>query len=89
MKYLVFYIVLVNIIAFFLYGIDKRKAIKHKWRISEHTLLLFSVLGGGIGSLIGMSVFHHKTKTIKFRIMVPILTLLSIAVIYLIFKYLV
>ena len=87
MKYLIIYIVFINVVAFCLYGIDKRKAIKHKWRISENTLLLFSILGGGLGSLLGMSVFHHKTHKLKFRLLVPIFTLFSIGILYYFFVY--
>lgn len=53
---------LTSIIAFILYGIDKGKAIKRKWRIKEATLLAFGFFGAGIGGLLGMKVFHHKTK---------------------------
>ncbi len=67
---------LVNLIAFILYGVDKYKAKKQLWRIPEATLLLFSVLGGGMGSLLGMTAFRHKTKHTKFLVTVPILFLL-------------
>jgi uncharacterized membrane protein YsdA (DUF1294 family) len=59
-------------------GIDKYKAIKNNYRISENTLLLISILGGGIGSLLGMILFHHKTKKLKFQILVPISILINI-----------
>lgn len=61
-----------NLVAFLLYGIDKYKAKKQLWRIPESTLLLFSFVGGGLGSLLGMMCFRHKTKHIKFRIIVPL-----------------
>ena len=51
-----------NIIAFFLMGIDKYKAKKHKWRIPEATLFISSIAGGSIGALLGMYTFRHKTK---------------------------
>lgn len=70
------YSLLINFIAFILYGIDKRKAQKGCWRISEATLLLFAVLGGALGSLLGMNIFHHKTKHLKFCILVPLFFLL-------------
>ena len=63
---MIYYIITINIISFILYGIDKYYAIKKKRRISEYHLLVFSVLGGGIGSIIGMITFHHKTLKIKF-----------------------
>ena len=75
------YYLAVNTAAFLLYGWDKRKAIRHQYRISEKALLLMSFLGGGIGSLAGMHVFHHKTSKRKFRILVPLWTILHIALI--------
>ena len=68
-----------NFIVFLVYGIDKRKAIKDKWRIPEKTLLLLALFLGGTGALIGMGVFHHKTKHKAFTIGVPLLTLLNFA----------
>ncbi len=64
----IIYYVLVNIGAFALMGIDKKKAEKDKWRIKEHTLLVSSLIGGFIGYYIGMHHFHHKTKKMKFHI---------------------
>lgn len=57
-----FYLAAINIFAFFAYGIDKRRAVKGKWRISEKTLLASSLLGGFAGAFLGMKVFSHKTK---------------------------
>lgn len=62
------YIVIINIISFIMYYIDKRLAIKHKYRIPEKVLILFSIFGGSLGSLLSMSLFHHKTKHLKFLI---------------------
>ena len=77
-KILILYLVIINIVTFFLFGIDKRRAIKNKWRISEAMLLISSLIGGVIGGLFGMSVFHHKTKKIKFRILMPLTLMLHI-----------
>lgn len=85
--YLFGYLSVINIIAFVLYGIDKRKAKHHAWRITEKTLILCSVLGGGIGSLLGMMVFHHKTKHMKFRICVPLFTMIWIGILVCIYLY--
>ena len=63
---MIYYLIIINLISFILYGIDKYKAIKNKYRISEYSLLVFSFFGGSIGSLIGMKVFHHKTKKLSF-----------------------
>ena len=77
--WLVRWLVLINIAAFCFFGIDKRKARRGHWRMSENTLLLSAVLGGSLGALAGMRVFHHKTRHRKFTITVPILLVLQIA----------
>ena len=69
--FLVFY-VLINMLTFTLYVIDKRKAEKNKWRIKENTLIFFTLALGGIGALLGMRLAKHKTKHMKFRIAVAI-----------------
>ena len=66
MNYLKYYLIIINIIAFFAYGIDKRFAIKKKWRISEQTLIGLGFIGGALGAIIGMYVWHHKTKKVLF-----------------------
>ena len=82
------YLIIINIINFILFGIDKRKAKKNKWRIPESTLLGLSFLGGALGALIGMRFFRHKTKKKKFTIGMPILLLINIAtIIYGLFNY--
>ena len=62
MKYYAIFLCIVSLVAFVMYGIDKRKAQKHRWRIPEATLLLTGFLGGAAGALLGMHVFHHKSK---------------------------
>lgn len=62
------YLICLNILTFFLYLVDKRLAIKKKWRISEYSLLVLGIFGGGIGALLGMKIWHHKTQKIKFWI---------------------
>ena len=83
MKY--FYIALAvwNLLVFGLYGLDKYKAKHDKWRIKERTLLLCALFLGGLGALLGMRVFHHKTKHRLFTIGVPLCLLLNIAALYL------
>ena len=73
------YLAVINIAAFILYGIDKQKARNHQWRISEACLICVAVLGGSVGALLGMFVFRHKTKHIKFLIGVPLILILQIA----------
>ena len=69
----------INAITFVVYGIDKYKAKKAKWRISEATLLLLAVLGGSIGAWMGMRVWHHKTMHKKFKYGIPVILLIQIA----------
>lgn len=72
-----------NLLTFIIYGIDKFKAKKAKWRIPESTLLLLAVVGGSIGAWLGLQVWRHKTQHKKFYIGIPmILTLQVIATIY-------
>ena len=56
------YVIIMNLIGFFLMGIDKRKAVKHAFRIPESTLFIVALIGGSLGSLLGMYVFRHKTR---------------------------
>ena len=74
-----FWVLFINLIAFLLFLIDKYKARKNLWRIPEATLLLFPALGGGIGALLGMYLVRHKTKHLKFLILVPLFFLLYTA----------
>ena len=70
---LVYYLIIINVLAFLLYGLDKSFAVKRKWRIPEATLILVAVIGGAPGAFLGMLIFHHKTKKKKFRVTIPIL----------------
>ena len=65
------YLAAINIVTFFLYGIDKMKAKKSMWRIPESTLLWCAAAGGSLGAMLGMKVWHHKTLHKKFTIGVP------------------
>lgn len=73
------YLLAINAVTFIVYGIDKYKAKKAKWRISEATLLLLAVLGGSIGAWMGMKVWHHKTMHKKFKYGIPAILLIQIA----------
>lgn len=78
------YLLAINVLAFLLYGIDKRRSIKQQYRISEKTLLLVAFLGGGVGAWLGMKHYRHKTQYLKFTILVPlsiVTTIFLIAVI--------
>lgn len=78
MKALQIYLIAVNIIAFIIMGIDKYKAQRHKWRISETSIFVVGLIGGGLGVLFGMGFFHHKTKHLKFTLGIPIEVILNI-----------
>ena len=70
---LIYYLMVINIVTFLVYGIDKIKAKQGSWRISEATLLIFAVIGGSIGAMLGMKVWHHKTMHKKFKYGLPLI----------------
>ena len=78
-QYSMYYLLAINIVSFFLYGIDKYKAKKNKWRISEATLLMIAVIGGSIGAWVGKRLWHHKTMHKKFKYGIPLIIILQIA----------
>lgn len=82
------YLLLVNLCAFFVMGIDKRRAKKDRWRISEKTLFLPVILGGGLGGICGMKLFHHKTRHWYFRFGFPAIFLIESALLlFLLWKF--
>lgn len=78
-KIVLIYLVAINVMTFFAYGIDKYKAKHDRWRISEAALLLLAALGGSIGAWMGMHAWHHKTQHKKFRYGVPLICLAQTA----------
>ena len=76
---LLFYLAAINIIAFFLYGIDKWKARHDKWRVTEARLITISLLGGSVGAYLGMKTWRHKTQHPKFRYGLPLILFLHLA----------
>lgn len=70
------YLICINILSFCLFGMDKRKAIRNAYRIPEKTLFRVTALGGSLGALLGMHLFHHKTRHTAFRIGIPALCIL-------------
>ncbi|MBQ4559479.1 MAG: DUF1294 domain-containing protein [Tyzzerella sp.] len=80
MEVLIIYGTLVNVIAFFLYGIDKWKARKDLRRIPERVLLEIAVIGGSVGAYVGMHLFRHKTRKVKFSVGVPIIFFIQIGI---------
>ena len=81
-KYFLIYIFIINTLSFILMYIDKRRAIKNKWRVSENTLMLISILGGSIGSILGMYKFRHKTKHLKFKLGNPAILIIQLTIIF-------
>ena len=84
---LIIYLVIINLAAFFIFGIDKRRAIKNRWRIAESTLFLLALIGGSIGAEAGMYVFHHKTRHLRFVIGIPLIFILQVLIVFFIWKY--
>ncbi len=79
MKAFWIYLLLINALTFMIYGLDKRRAVKTRRRISERSLIALAVIGGSPGALAAMSIFRHKTRHKKFTLGVPIILLLQLA----------
>lgn len=79
-KIAIAYAIIANIVGLSVMGIDKRRAICHKWRISEKTLFLVSILGGSIGTWAGMYLFRHKTKHWYFVVGMPMILAIQIVI---------
>lgn len=75
------YLVAINMVTFFSYGIDKWKATRLKWRISEAALIRMAVLGGSVGAWLGMKTWHHKTLHAKFKYGLPLILIAQIAIV--------
>ena len=84
--YIVGSLIIINLITFLFYGIDKLKAKKGKWRISETTLLLLAIIGGSIGAWLGIKKWHHKTLHKKFKYGIPLIIFAQIVVAIYMFK---
>ncbi len=67
-----------NLVVFAMYGYDKKCAIKNKRRISEKQLIIMGFCFGGIGAFLGMQIFRHKTKHLKFKVLIPIFMIVQI-----------
>ena len=85
MRYLMYYLIIINIAAWLMYGLHKWKAKSGAWRIPERTLLLTALLGGSAGALAGMLLFHHKTRKPKFTVGVPVMLAAHCVILWLIF----
>ncbi len=83
------YLVVINIVTFVLYGIDKWKAKRSKWRIEESVLLWWAAAGGSLGALLGMKAWHHKTLHKKFTWGLPAILIAQVAIVGAIIYYMV
>ena len=81
-KNIIIYLVIINLLGFYMMWSDKRKAKKGAWRIPEQTLFVVTALGGGIGTISGMYIFRHKTKKLKFTIGLPVILILEILLLW-------
>ncbi|MEG1002068.1 MAG: DUF1294 domain-containing protein [Clostridium sp.] len=79
------YLLVINIVGFISMFIDKEKAKRHKWRIPENTLMFIALIGGSIGSILGMEVFRHKTKHMKFKLGLPVILIVQIILYFMVF----
>lgn len=78
--FLIVYMIIINFVGFLIMGIDKRRAKVKAWRIQEKTLFFIAIIGGSIGSILGMQVFRHKTKHKKFTIGMPCILIIQIII---------
>ena len=74
----IIYLVIINFLGFIIMGIDKLKAKRGSRRIPENTLFMFTILGGGVGTILGMYIFRHKTKKKKFTVGMPIILIIEV-----------
>ncbi len=79
--WLVIYLVVVNLLGFAMMGIDKARARKRAWRIPEAHLMIVALIGGSVGSILGMWMFRHKTKHWYFAYGLPVILILQIAIV--------
>lgn len=75
------YLAGMNVVTFLLYGLDKWKSKRAKWRIPEATLIWMAVLGGSVGALLGIRLWHHKTLHAKFRYGVPAILIAQVLIV--------
>lgn len=81
-KIVIGYLVLISIAGYLIMGIDKMKAVRKEWRIPERTLFAIALLGGGVGSFLGMFTFRHKTRHMKFVILFSVCAAVDVFLIY-------
>lgn len=83
------YFAVMNVVTFLLYGVDKWKAKRDRWRVSEAALIWMAVFGGSVGAWLGMKAWHHKTQHKKFKYGLPLILMAQIALVVLGWYYLI
>ena len=79
-RYIMIVLLMINVVTFLVFGVDKWKAVREKWRIPEKTLLLLVAVGGSVGALAGMFVFHHKIRNPLFYLGIPMFLMIQIGI---------
>lgn len=86
MDVILIYLVIINVVTFLTFGLDKLKAKADAWRIPEKTLLGLAVIGGSVGGILGMRTFRHKTRHKQFSVGLPVILVLQIVVVVLLLR---
>lgn len=79
--YIHLYLIIINIITFALYGLDKWRAMTRQWRIREKQLIGLALIGGAVGAMIGMTIFHHKTRKWYFKLGIPAILVIQVTLV--------
>ena len=85
--YFLTYLVLINIIAVVVTAVDKYRAVRHKWRVSEAALIVISALGGGVAMYASMLLFRHKTRKLKFMLGIPLIVIIELIAVLRVMNY--
>ena len=81
-KWLLIYLLIINLITFVLFAVDKWKAIHTRWRIRTITLMSLALAGGTVGGLLAMYIFRHKTKTASFMVGLPVILMVQVVILW-------
>lgn len=77
-EFIILYLVFINVLSFVIFAVDKNRAKKNLWRISEAILLFLAFIGGALGAFLSMLIFRHKTQKLKFTLLVPLFLIIHI-----------
>ena len=83
---IILYLIVINVVAFLAFGLDKLKAKADAWRIPEKTLLGLAIIGGSVGAILGMRTFHHKTRHKQFSVGLPVILALQLILVVLLLR---